>query len=181
MSRVAAAAFVAASLLVLSSCGNNEVPGLRQQSAETPSASAPSSPPTSSASAADDSRDAKQVLSDLADAIDSVKLVKSYTEDDDPNKLLGRPNGYTSKVAFSDSRISKKDTEYADKDAIERGGSVEVYPDAEGAQRRKDYIQTISKETGLASEYDYLKGGILVRVTGNLPPTKAKEYERALG
>ena len=43
-----------------------------------------------------------------------------------PNRLLGRPNGYTSKIAFADSRISKTDTDGRQKDAIERGGSIEV-------------------------------------------------------
>lgn len=128
-----------------------------------------------------DPRSAEEVFTDLADTVKSAKLVKVYTEEDDPNKLLGRPSGYTSKIAFSDSRISKKDIEYTDSDAIERGGSIEVYGDSEGAKQRAEYIQAIGKGSGLANEYDYLKGSILVRVTGNLTPSKAKDYQAALG
>jgi hypothetical protein len=128
-----------------------------------------------------DPRSAEEVFEDLAKSVQSVKLVKVYTEDDDPNKLLGRPSGYTSKVAFSDSRISEKDTEYTDSDAIERGGSIEVYGDPEGAKQRAEYIQAIGKSSGLANEYDYLNGPILVRVTDNLSPSKAKDYQAALG
>ncbi|MEV6621747.1 hypothetical protein AB0M83_23725 [Amycolatopsis sp. NPDC051106] len=39
----------------------------------------------------------------LAGKIATVKPFKSYTAEDDPNHLLGRPNGYTPKTAFTDS------------------------------------------------------------------------------
>ena len=98
----------------------------------------------------------------------------------DPNRLLGRPNGYTSKIAFADSRISKTDTDGTQKDAIERGGSIEVFPDAELAIGRAEYTQGVLKDSGLGAEYDYLRGPVL-RVTGNLSPSKAPDYEVALG
>jgi hypothetical protein len=123
---------------------------------------------------------AEEVFTEIAKEIDTAKLVKVYTEDDDPNDLLGRPNGYTSKIAFSDSRVSKDDTVGEAKDAIERGGSIEVYPDDAGAKARATYIQEMLKATGFGTEYDYVKGPILVRVTGNLTPTKAKDYQAAL-
>ena len=92
----------------------------------------------------------------------------------DPNRLLGRPNGYTSKIAFADSRISKTDTDGTQKDAIERGGSIEVFPDANLAKGRAEYTQGVLKNSGLGAEHDYLQGPVLVRVTGNLSPSKAK-------
>ena len=117
----------------------------------------------------------------LASQIATVRVTVVYTEESDPNDLLGRPNGYTSKIAFSDSRVDKDDTQGTEKDAIERGGSIEVYPDAEGAKARSDYIQGILKGASiLGSEYHYLDGSALVRVTGKLTPTVAKDYERAL-
>ena len=61
---------------------------------------------------------AKEVFNRIADQVTTASLVKVYTEDDDPNKLLGRPNGYTSKIAFADSRISKADIEGAEEDAM---------------------------------------------------------------
>ena len=124
--------------------------------------------------------DAEAAFESIAAKVPTAKLVKVYTEDDDPNKLLGRPSGYTSKIAFSDSRIPKKDVEFADKDALERGGSIEVFPDADGAEARAKYIQEILKSTALGTEYDYVKGPILLRVTGDLSPRKAKEYLAAL-
>ena len=110
--------------------------------------------------------------------VPTASLVKVYTEDDDPNKLLGRPNGYTSKIAFADSRISKADIEGAEEDAIERGGSIEVFPDAELAKGRAEYIQGALKNSGLGAEYDDVHGPVLVRVTGNLSPAKPETTRR---
>jgi hypothetical protein len=123
---------------------------------------------------------AEEVFNRVAPQVPAASLVKVYTEDDDPNKLLGRPNGYTSKIAFADSRISQADIEGAEEDAIERGGSIEVFPDAELAKGRAEYIQGALKNSGLGAEYDYLRGPVLMRVTGNLSPSKARDYESAL-
>jgi hypothetical protein len=68
----------------------------------------------------------------------------------------------------------------AEEDAIERGGSIEVFPDAELAKGRALYIQGVLKNSGLGAEYDYLRGPVLMRVTGNLSPSKARDYESAL-
>jgi hypothetical protein len=43
-----------------------------------------------------------------------------------------------------------------------------VFPDADLAKGRAEYIQGILKNSGLGAEYDYLHGSVLVRVTGNL-------------
>jgi len=177
-------------LLVLAAsvgCASNQVP------AEVPPASQPGSPVTSASappatptpSATDepaDERTAEEILDDISAEVDTASLVMIYTEENDPNKLLGRPNGYTSKIAFADSRINQDEADRlkVEKDAIERGGSIEVFPDEEGAQARADYIQSVQKGGVFGSEYDYVKGGILVRVTGDLTPKQAKEYEAAL-
>ena len=86
-------------------------------------------------------------------------------------RLLGRPNGYTSKIAFADSRISKADIEGAEGDAIERGGSIEVFPDAELAKGRAEYIQGALKNSGLGAEYDCLRGPREARTRGRTRPS----------
>ena len=69
----------------------------------------------------------------------------------------------------------------AAKDDLDRGGSIEVFQNAAGAKRRAKYIQGLQKKMPiLGTEYDYVDGPILLRVTGNLPPRKAKTYEAAL-
>ncbi|MGW7197665.1 hypothetical protein [Streptomyces chryseus] len=120
---------------------------------------------------------AQQAVAALEKSIPELKLVQDYTEANDPNHLFGRPGGYTSKAAFSDSRVSSADVEGLDKDAIERGGSVEVFKTAEAAKARAKYIETIAKSMPGVTEYHYMAGGILVRVSNLLTPTQAKDYE----
>jgi hypothetical protein len=71
---------------------------------------------------------AQQVTTALAKHIPAVTPGVVYTADTDPNHLLGRPGGYVSKTAFIDSRVSQSDVEGMRSDAVERGGSVEVFP-----------------------------------------------------
>ncbi|SFR28386.1 hypothetical protein SAMN04488564_113234 [Lentzea waywayandensis] len=124
---------------------------------------------------------AEEVTNALAQKIPSLKLTKVFTAEDDPNKQLGRPNGYTSKTAFTDTRVAVEGLVAITKenDTL-RGGGVEVFADEAAAKARMDYIQSIGKQTPLLVEYDYVTGGVLVRVSKQLTPTQAKEYETAL-
>lgn len=132
---------------------------------------------TSTASPGHSDLTADQIMTHLTQQVTTATLTLAYTAENDPNDLLGRPNGYTSKVAFTDSRIPAEDVEFSDPDAIERGGSVEVFADQAGAQKRKQYIQTIAAELPFATEYDYVSGPILVRVSQELTPDQAGERD----
>lgn len=155
--RRSAFATIPVALLVLAACGSGSRSG---------SSGSSTTPLT-----------AEQVTATLIEKIPSVKLIKSYTSADDPNHQLGRPNGYTSKTAFSDSRIPADELEFEAEDSISRGGSVEVFPDEAGANARKEYIQAIGKGLPSAVEYDYVQGGSLIRVAQELTPEQAAEYE----
>ena len=120
---------------------------------------------------------ADQVVATLTSKIPTVKLVKTYTADNDPNHLLGRPNGYISKSAFADSRIPEDQLDGVAPDGTNRGGSVEVFPDGVGAKARADYIQAFAKSLPAAAEYDYLAGAVLVRVSRLLTLDQAKGFE----
>lgn len=122
---------------------------------------------------------ANQVAASLEAKLPVMKTVKVYTAADDPNHLLGRPNGYTSKMAFSDSRVPADQLQGVKADDVERGGSVEVFPDAAGATSRAQYIQQIAKSLPAAGEYDYTNGPVLIRVSRLLTPDQEKEYENA--
>ena len=56
-----------------------------------------------------------------------------------------------------------------------------MFPDADLAKGRAEYIQGVLKNSGFGEEYDYVHGPVLVRVTGNLSPSKARDYEVAFG
>jgi hypothetical protein len=110
-----------------------------------------------------------------------VTLTVTYTADNDPNKLLGRPNGYTSKASFTDQRIDASKVAGAKEGDVGLGGRVEVFEDAGQAEQRADYIQEIGKKLPMLGEYDYVVGPVVVRVSKELTPTDAKPYEGALG
>ncbi|MFI7577801.1 hypothetical protein [Micromonospora sp. NPDC049497] len=100
-------------------------------------------------------------------------------EDTDPNNLLGRPNGYTSRASAD---LPGGDTT-SDKYGIDRGLVIEVFPSAADADRRSTYIQGLLKNAPvLGTEYHYRTGDgtVLVRVTGRVKPTAAKKIEQAV-
>ncbi|MGS2645807.1 hypothetical protein [Streptosporangium sp. G12] len=109
-----------------------------------------------------------------------VTLTVTYTEETDPNKQLGRPNGYTSKASFTDSRIDAAEVAGVKEGDVGLGGSVEVFDDADQAEQRAAYIQEIGEKMPMLSEYDYVAGPVLLRVSKQLTPQQAEELEAAL-
>lgn len=99
-----------------------------------------------------------------------------YTEETDPNKLLGRPNQYTSKVNFADSRI----TEQYDIENDPIGGTIEVFSNSGDAKKRKEYVEAIAQNVSFATQYIYQFDNVLMRMAHELTPTQAAEYEAAL-
>ncbi|MER6175729.1 hypothetical protein [Streptosporangium sp. NPDC001681] len=110
-----------------------------------------------------------------------VTLTVTYTADTDPNKLLGRPNGYTSKASFTDQRVDASKVASGKEGDVGLGGSVEVFEDAEQAEQRADYIQGIGEKLPVLGEYDYVAGPVLLRVSKELTPQQAEAFEAALG
>lgn len=109
-----------------------------------------------------------------------VTGVIAYDAATDPNNLLGRPSGYLSKVAWQDTRVDQ--TFYsAAPGGVQFGGSIEVFSNSTKALARANYIGAIGQASpALGSEYDYLKGPILLRVSAKLTPAEAAEYMQAI-
>ncbi|MEV4180160.1 hypothetical protein AB0J28_01775 [Streptosporangium canum] len=125
--------------------------------------------------------DAAGVIKALTQQGLPVTLTVTYTADNDPNKLLGRPNGYVSKASFTDQRVDASEVAGAKEGDVELGGSIEVFEDAGQAEQRADYIQEIGKNMPMLGEYDYVAGPVLVRVSKELTPDQAAGFEAALG
>ncbi|MER5338604.1 hypothetical protein [Micromonospora sp. NPDC002717] len=79
--------------------------------------------------------DAKAVLTKLTAARIGLTHGVVQDEDTDPNNLLGRPNGYTSRASAD---LPGGDTT-GDKYGIDRGLVIEVIPSAGEADRRSTY------------------------------------------
>ncbi|MFJ5923839.1 hypothetical protein ACIQF6_14700 [Kitasatospora sp. NPDC092948] len=179
MRRTTLAAATAGIALIMTGCSSTAAP----EAATTPAAAVPT--PSSSSAAAQQPaaaapRDAKAAVTALTAAVPSIKAVKTYSADDDPNHLLGRPNQYISKTAFADSRIKAEDVEMEDEDSVARGGSIEIFATPADAQARVDYIAGIIKQMPAFTEYDYVHGAEVLRVSKLLTPEQAKQLQAAL-
>ncbi|KIZ16813.1 hypothetical protein [Streptomyces natalensis] len=130
-------------------------------------------------------RDAAGVFKALAGAVPTAKMAWTATAANDPNHLLGRPNQYTSKIAFADSQIPAKDTEpggakmYKTGD-VQLGGSVEVFSSPGDAAARTKYVAAVTKTVQWFAEYDYQHGDIVLRLSHLLTPDQAAKYKAAL-
>lgn len=97
-----------------------------------------------------------------------------YTEETDPNELLGRPNQYIAKVNWTDERISSW------QDGVQAGGSIELFLNPTDMQARKDYLELVTQIMSTLVEYAYSNGNVLLRLSHSLTPTQAQEYETIL-
>jgi hypothetical protein len=136
-------------------------------------------PATTAPAAAAKHFNAEQVTKALKARGLPVAGIIVYDENTDPNKRLGRPGQYMSKINFTDTR-AKRGQASGGKDVAD-GGSVEVFDNASDAMTRGVYIETVTQGMQiLGSEYDYIAGGVLLRLSGNLVPSAARKYANAL-
>ncbi|MGI8817072.1 MAG: hypothetical protein ACR2G2_17795 [Pseudonocardia sp.] len=134
----------------------------------------------SSSSGATGAGDAQAIVDHIAQRIPTVRKTVVVTAENDPNKLLGTPNAYTSKTEFIDTRLDQGVDVVG---GVPAGGSVEVFADKSKAEARRDYLRgaaVAESATAAAAEYAYVSGPILLRVSHNLTPFQAAEYQAAL-
>ncbi|WP_156479385.1 hypothetical protein [Gordonia sp. QH-12] len=118
---------------------------------------------------------ARSVAERVQTAVPEAMSLVDLTEDNDANNLLGRPNGYSQATVIVDKRA-----ECDDSPGVDCGAVVELWPSEEAANKRKDYIQSILTDSPmLGSEYDTVRGPMILRVSGDLKPSQAKVYEQA--
>jgi hypothetical protein len=105
--------------------------------AGTRSAAVPSRPPS-----------AAVLASRLKAASLPIMHLIVYTAATDPNHLLGRQGGYTSKVAWQDHRAVTAGTTDGTfiGASIDSGGGIEVFPEAAEAQARYHYLRDLSSK-----------------------------------
>lgn len=176
--RLSVTACVMAAVVGLTACASStDTGGTRPSAAEPATSSVAAQSPQSAAPSAE--LDARAVLAKLTVAKIGLTHGAVQNEDDDPNNLLGRPNGYTSRASAD---LPGGDTS-GDDYSIERGLVIEVFPSAGDADRRSQYIQGLLKNAPiLGTEYHYRTGDgrALIRVTGRVKPTAAKKIEQAV-
>src|SRR5690242_6438644 len=105
-----------------------------------------------------------------------VRRLIVYTAVTDPNHLLGRQGGYTSKVAWADPRAARQDAGDT-RGSIGLGGGIEAFPTAAGARARYQSLRGFQPPFGDGN--DYLSGTAVLRLSQYLTPTEARAYDAA--
>ncbi|MEX5636476.1 hypothetical protein [Parafrankia sp. FMc2] len=123
---------------------------------------------------------AEQVAIMLAGNGLPLRTTVVYTAQNDPDSLLGRPGGYSSRIAFSDARISASEIAGAPPDAVERGGAIEVFGDPAAAQARGSRLSAPGAGGDLPAEYTFVQGRVVLRLSMILPEAMASAYRAAL-
>lgn len=172
------ASIAAAGVLLTSCSSSSSTPAAN--SAVTTTTAAAAVAPASSSPAAPAQLTADQIIAKFKAAKLPIGTTLTYTAADDPNHLLGRPNGYLSKTSWTDTRINADQANDNSSGSVDLGGSVEMYATAALATARKTYIQSaLAAAPMLGTEYDYVVGTALVRVSSVLTPTQAQAYQAA--
>lgn len=129
-------------------------------------------------------KSAEDIFLDMSVA-DNVGAIYVFDEEDDPNKQLGRPNQYVSKISWADKRIDPHDfseeneEEINDLDPTEyKGGTIEGFKNVSDLNRRYTYIKNITLNAPMLNQYMYKKGLFLMRLDKDFTPTQAKQYEK---
>lgn len=131
---------------------------------------------------------AQQVIEYLDEQGVPIYTFVAYTEETDPNDLLGRPGEYTSKASFVDEREAEEFDEMNsylsgmegyEPDYLSYGGTVEVFASEDECAERLAYLESLSGTLFGNNEYMYQRQNVLLRVNYCLTPTQAQEYEAA--
>jgi hypothetical protein len=166
---------LATTVLLLAGCASATSPGSDSATTSSTVGTAASAAPAAAAAL-----DANQIMAQLSTLVPEAHEILVLTAATDPNRLLGRPNEYTSDVRFADSRVPASDSAGDKLGDVDFGGSIEVFPTAADARARARYIQAVTAALPMASEYDYVQGDVLIRVSHYLMPADAAQYEAAL-
>lgn len=153
--------------------GGNATPPAEQAA---PPVEATPPPVAASTSSCADLSSPESILFALQNAGLPIDEYEMYTAETDPNALLGRPFQYTGKLNFRDTRIQP----ILDDFSTTNGGTIEVFGTPEDAQARHDYVMSVIQGNPILTEYLYLEGTVLVRVSSTLTPDQAAPYGEAL-
>ena len=132
---------------------------------------------------------AKDVVDFLADNELPIGKVVVYDANTDPNGLLGRPNQYTSKVNFEDTRhpidtfgmteqeMQEQMDAFDDPWMFDPVNSIEVFENEADMKSRKSYLEGLTQGSSMLGEYDYANQYVLLRLDFEVTPDEAAEYE----
>ena len=170
--------FLLIALCLLAGCtggggGEEAAPATTVQGPPTAGAGTATPPPRPD-SHAKPGPQAKELIAGLKQAGLPIGKVVCYTEETDPNDLLGRPGGYKEKCDWQD-RLEEQPAV----DVV--GGSFEVFASQEAAIHRAEYLKAFAGQGMLSTGYTWIvpEGGVTVlRIDKELGSKWAAEYRK---
>lgn len=123
---------------------------------------------------------ASDVANRVAAAVPGSTPGAVLTAETDPNRLLGRPGGYSSSAVINDPRTPPESR--TEPTALDQGAKVEVFDDEGQAETREQYLNALSQSGSplTAAGYTYRSGTVVLRVSPDLTPSAAEQYRAAL-
>lgn len=125
---------------------------------------------------------AEDYLNALKEAGCGITEIYVWTEETDPNGVLGRPGQYISKADFMDENVDPENK----LDPVEEfglpGGTVEVFENESDCNARYEYLEEFNAPSMgfmALNQYMYKNGNVILRVSYELTPTQAEAYETA--
>lgn len=112
---------------------------------------------------------ANQIADELAAEISHVSGVVYIDENNDPNSLIGRPNGYVSAAVIQDVRYF----ESGDELGVANGVTIEVFDNEAIAKERAEKLRSV------AGQYAELIGKVILRADTLMKPSEFDEYKEA--
>lgn len=110
----------------------------------------------------------------LVDAGLPVSNHVNYTEETDPNGIMGQPGKYIAKLDFEIDNLPQQEQ---DEETYLRGGSIEIFANAEEASNRKIYIDEVGSAMPIFREHSKVVfGRVLIRIDYSLSEDEAERY-----
>lgn len=105
-----------------------------------------------------------------------IGKVICFTDETDPNKLLGRPGGYVEKCDWADKRAEQ----ILPDDLV--GGSIETFEKPGGAAQRAEYLRAFEGAGAFSTGYTFVPNDAIwvLRIDGDLTKTQARAYLREM-
>jgi hypothetical protein len=111
--------------------------------------------------------------------IKSITSIELVTEDNDPNKQLGKQGGYTGSLFFKSPLITDEIEESAIAAGTDGGGCIEVYAKKSDAEKRNEYLANFDG-TALSSGSHKVIGTVVIRTSNKLKASQQLELETAI-
>lgn len=113
--------------------------------------------------------------------IGDITEIAAVSEDNDPNRLLGKQGGYKAALVFGlkQTGISNLSSSELIEKGITAGGTIEIYSTESEARQRVDYLSAFDGSSLMKGTHT-VKGSLVIRLSKELNTADQKALEEAI-